>query len=80
MEYPDIRRDEDFCEELHGVKVKDPYRWLEDPDSEETGVFVKAQNAISRPFIDSSPIRNKYHSRFKSSRFSHTPLSSDPPG
>ena len=43
--------------------MKDPYRWLEDPDGEETTSFVKAQNEISRPFLASSPIRNKFHER-----------------
>lgn len=63
MEYPKVRRDENCCEELHGVKVEDPYRWLEDPDSEETAAFVKAQNEISGPFIASSPVRNLFHQR-----------------
>ncbi len=61
--YPDVRRDESCCEELHGVKVADPYRWLEDPDSEETAGFVAAQNKLSAPFIASSPIRNQFHQR-----------------
>ena len=61
--YPEVRRDESCSEELHGVRVVDPYRWLEDPDSEETGAFVKAQKAISRPFLDSSPICEKYRAR-----------------
>lgn len=34
--YPDVKRDEDFAEELHGVSIPDAYRWLEDSDSAET--------------------------------------------
>jgi prolyl oligopeptidase len=62
FKYPDVRRSS-FCEELHGTKVEDPYRWLEDPDGKETGVFVEAQNQVSRPYLDSSPIRDQYHAR-----------------
>jgi prolyl oligopeptidase len=36
--YPQIRRDESFKETLHGIEIADPYRWLEDPESEETKV------------------------------------------
>ena len=63
--YPKPRRDEQCCEELNGVKVTDPYRWLEDPDSAETTSFVKAQNKISGPFLSSSVLRNKFHARFR---------------
>lgn len=63
FKFPEVRRDESVCEKLQGVEVKDPYRWLEDPDSEETGAFVKAQNELSVPFISSSPLRNQFHTR-----------------
>lgn len=46
-EYPASRRDEACVEELHGVAVADPYRWLEDPDSPETAAWVDAQNRLT---------------------------------
>jgi hypothetical protein len=39
IEYPETRRD-DLVEKLHGVKVADPYRFLEDPKSPETTVPI----------------------------------------
>jgi hypothetical protein len=37
IKYPKPRRG-DLVEDLHGVKVADPYRWLENPQSEDTKV------------------------------------------
>ena len=63
--YPSVRRDETVLDEYteEKIKVSDPYRWLEDPDSEETASFVKAQNEISRPYLDAIPERKAFHSR-----------------
>ena len=55
--YPAVRRDEKLSETLHGLEIRDPYRWLEDPDSEETRKFVTEQNELSRSVLDAAPAR-----------------------
>ena len=61
--YPVVRRDDALTEEHFGTNVPDPYRWLEDPDGEETQAFVEAQNKITEPFLASCEVRDKFKER-----------------
>ncbi len=61
--YPDVRRDEDEVFELHGKTIKEPYIWLEDPDSEETKKFVKDQNDVTLPYLNKCDVKQKYFQR-----------------
>lgn len=60
--YPAARKS-DQVDDYHGVKVADPYRWLEDLDSEETRAWVEAQNKLSFGFLASIPERNALKDR-----------------
>ncbi|KAF9204633.1 hypothetical protein BGZ49_005065 [Haplosporangium sp. Z 27] len=60
--YPHARRTE-FAYEQHGVTIADPYRWLEDPHSEETEAFVEAQNKLSTEYMDKFEAKQKYNER-----------------
>ena len=42
----------DLVEVLHGVRVADPFRRLENGDDPETAAWVDAQNALTRRLID----------------------------
>ncbi|KAJ8675606.1 hypothetical protein QAD02_011392, partial [Eretmocerus hayati] len=65
IKYPEVRRDENVYDEYHGTKVSDPYRWLEDPDSNDTKAFVEAQNSITESFIKAYPKRQIISDRLK---------------
>jgi prolyl oligopeptidase len=59
MRYPDVRRD-DTVEILHGEAIADPYRWLEDGESDETRAFIAAQNAFAEPVLAQLPAREAF--------------------
>jgi prolyl oligopeptidase len=60
--YPPARKS-DQIDDYHGTKVADPYRWLEDLDSEETRNWVEAENKLSFGFLASVPARNTIKER-----------------
>ena len=47
----------------HGTLVRDPYRWLEDLDSEETADWVEAQNNLTFDYLNSLPHREELKSQ-----------------
>ena len=51
LPYPAAARDSQV-DLYHGVKVADPYRWLEDIDSAETRSWVAAEDRLSRGYLD----------------------------
>ena len=60
--YPTSKQTED-TENLFGIEVKDPYRWLENPDSEDTKAWVKAQNEVTFSYLSQLEIRDKLKER-----------------
>ena len=62
LNYPPTRT-VDQQDDYHGTIVKDPYRWLEDVDSDETHQWVKAQNEVTFAFLESIPQRKSFAER-----------------
>ena len=50
-------------DDLHGHKISDPYRWMENADSPETQEYVRAQLAYTRSLLDPLPGRESIHAR-----------------
>ena len=57
LAYPDAARGA-HVDEYHGVKVPDPYRWLEDIDSPQTRAWVQAESELSSRYLAALPGRD----------------------
>lgn len=62
--YPEARRTDVEHTYAGGAKVADPYSWLEDPDSAETGEWVAAQNKITDAHLAKCEFKDKIRARF----------------
>lgn len=60
--YPETAK-VDTVDTYFGTEVADPYRWLEDDNSEETKAWVKEQNALTFGFLEKIPFREKIKER-----------------
>jgi len=61
ISYPPARMDA-TADTYFGVTVPDPYRWLEDPDSNETLHWVEQQNELTERYL-TTPAREKIEER-----------------
>ncbi|CAG2105308.1 unnamed protein product, partial [Medioppia subpectinata] len=59
FQYPAVKRDDSFSKDYFGTTVKDPYQWLEFPDTDETKKFVTDQNAVTKPYVETNPYRKE---------------------
>lgn len=62
IQYPTTRLC-DQVDDYHGTLVADPYRWLEDPNADETADWVTQQNAVTDAILEGIPQRDRIKER-----------------
>jgi prolyl oligopeptidase len=62
IDYPATRKVE-VVDEIHGTRVADPYRWLEDDNAAETKAWVAAQNRVTEDYLATLPRRGAIRER-----------------
>src|SRR5450759_1349300 len=60
--YPDTKK-VDIVDTYDGIKVSDPYRWLEDDNASDTKAWVEAQNKVTFDYLAAIPARDKIKAR-----------------
>lgn len=64
IQYPQTKKGE-TVDVYFDTKVSDPYRWLEDDKSAETGAWVKAENEVTYAYLDKIPFREELKKRME---------------
>jgi len=63
LNYPPSYPDPTVVDIYHGQAVPDPYRWLEDLDSEQTRAWIEAQNHLTFNYLQQIPARQRIRER-----------------
>lgn len=64
IKYPETKK-VNQVDDYFGTKVTDPYRWLEDDNSEETKIWVEAENKITQHYLSAIPFYDKVKIRLE---------------
>jgi len=64
IQYPETKK-VDQVDDYFGVKVEDPYRWLEDDKSKETEEWVTEQNKVTFDYLAKIPFRSEIRNRIE---------------
>ena len=65
LKYPKTRK-QNVTDTYFGIKVDDPYRWLEDDNAPETKAWVEDQNKVTESYLSSIPFRKALKQRLTS--------------
>src|SRR6476659_1838864 len=64
IKYP-VVKESDQSDDYFGTIVKDPYRWLEDDNSEATRDWVKLENKVTQDYLSNIFFRTKVKQRLE---------------
>src|SRR3954469_3403721 len=62
MRYPEAPR-LDLVEDLHGHRIADPYRWLEDAEDPRTRAWAEAEDELAAEHLAGLPLRGRFAER-----------------
>ena len=64
LKYP-VTKKVDQTDNYFGTLVADPYRWLENDNSDETKAWVKEENAVTNAYLNQIPFREGFKKRIE---------------
>ena len=62
IHYPKTRT-ESLVETIHNHEIPDPYRWMENLDTEEIRTWIETQNELTFSLLEQSPLRKSIQTR-----------------
>src|SRR5437868_7942338 len=65
IKYPETSKTDVMDVYGNGMKVIDPYRWLEDDNSEKTKQWVRDENKVTFDYLATIPFRNRVKERLE---------------